>query len=445
VSLASELSPQPCPSPGGEEGVTGRVHVFLDLSRLLWRAERFAPTGIDRVELAYAKHLLASASERVSFAGHWGRLGLLPDRRAAAFIRALDAVWSGAAIDNAARERTRRLARRLRAQILVNGDAPLYRRARARGGAIVYLLVSHHGLVWPAPLVRFKRRTGARLVCLVHDLIPISHPQYGRWGDAWRHRRRMDAVARLADGVVVNSAGTAAALEHHLTATGRRLPIRVAPLGLDLPLVEAAPAARSPYFVCVATIEPRKNHRLLLDVWRRLAARDSGAPRLALIGRRGRKSGAIVAEIVRPGPLQRLVDEHNALPDAAVARLVAGAKALLYPSFAEGFGLPVAEALALGVPVLCSDLAELRELGRDVPEYLDPRDRRAWHQAVLDYAAAVSPRRGAQLARLGDWRPPSWEAHFRELWPFLDRFAVPTKAGAHRQEIETPGFLLARE
>jgi glycosyltransferase involved in cell wall biosynthesis len=415
------LSPPPHPSPIEGEGVA--AHVFLDLSRLLWRAERFAPTGIDRVELAYAKHLAAFAPGHVSFTGHWGRLGLLPDRRAAAFIAALDAVWSGTAVDNAARERTRRLARRLRTDILFGGEARLYRRARARGGAAVYLLVSHHGLVWPAPLFRFKRRTGARLVCLVHDLIPISHPQYGRWGDAWRHRRRMDAVARLADRVIVNSAGTAVALERHLAAAGGKPPIRVAPLGLDLPRPQSPPAAASPYFVCIATIEPRKNHRLLIEVWRRLAARGGAAPRLVLIGRRGRRSGVVVAALERPEPLRHLVDEHNALPDAAVAGLVAGAKALVYPSFAEGFGLPVAEALALGVPVLCSDLPELRELGGDVPEYLDPRDRRAWHAAVIDYAAAQSPRREAQLARLRHWQPPSWEAHFRAVWPLLDQFA----------------------
>src|SRR6516162_9026386 len=122
------------------------MHIFLDLSRLLWRAERSAPTGIDRVELAYAKHLIATRREGGSFAGYWGRLGLLPDDCSGAFIEALDAVWSGASIDRAARARTAVLARGLRARLLLRGPAPLYRRAHARGGDLVYLLVSHHGL-----------------------------------------------------------------------------------------------------------------------------------------------------------------------------------------------------------------------------------------------------------------------------------------------------------
>jgi glycosyltransferase involved in cell wall biosynthesis len=399
------------------------MHIFLDLSRLLWRAERFAPTGIDRVELAYAKHLIATRREGVSFAGYWGRLGLLPDDRSGALIEALDAVWSGDSIDRAARARTAVLARGLRARLLLRGPAPLYRRARTRGSELVYLLVSHHGLVRPSALLRFKARTGARFVCLVHDLIPIKHPEYVRWGDAWRHRRRMDSVANLADRVIVNSAGTAVELERHLAEAGSTAPIRVAPLGIDLRRSARPPAAvgQSPYFVYVATIEPRKNHHLLFDVWRQLAAAaGGGAPRLVLIGRRGLRSRKIIELIERSGLARGLVEEHNDLPDAAVARLVAGAQASLYPSLAEGYGLPVAEALALGVPVLCSDLPELREIGLDVPEYLDPLDRCAWCDAVLDYAQNGSIRRQAQLARLTRWRAPSWEQHFSRVQPLID-------------------------
>jgi glycosyltransferase involved in cell wall biosynthesis len=268
-----------------------------------------------------------------------------------------------------------------------------------------------------------QRTHRPRFVCLVHDLIPIKHPEYVRWGEAWRHRRRMNTVANLADRVIVNSAGTAASLERHFKVAGSTAPIRVAPLGIDLRRSARAPTAvgHCPYFVYVATIEPRKNHRLLLDVWRQLAAvAGSSAPRLVLIGRRGWRGRKIIKLIERLGLARGLVAEHNDLPDVVVSGLVAGAQASLYPSFAEGYGLPVAEALALGVPVLCSDLPELREIGLDVPEYLDPRDQRAWREAVLDYAQAASIRRQAQLNRLNRWRPPSWEQHFSMVQPLIE-------------------------
>jgi glycosyltransferase involved in cell wall biosynthesis len=396
------------------------THIFFDLSRLLWRAERFAPTGIDRVELAYARHLIAAEGERLSFAGWWGRLGLLPGERAARFVAALAAQWSGGGVDEAARGRAASLARGLRLDALRHGEKPLHARVRDAGSA-VYLHVSHQRLDRPAAFLRLKERTGMRFVCLVHDLIPIEHPQLVPWWQPRRHRRRIAAIGRLADAVVVNSAGTAAALARHLPEAGGRLPVLVAPLGLDMPAPPAPAEAGGPgYFVALSTIEPRKNHRLLIEAWQRLAAElGDAAPRLVLIGRRGWRARRILAPLDRPGPLRGLVETRSALSDAAVADLFAGARALLHPSFAEGFGLPVAEALALGLPVLCSDLAELRELGGGAPEYLGPRDLAAWHAAVLDYAQPNSPRRAAQLDRLPAWRPPSWQAHFAALRELL--------------------------
>jgi hypothetical protein len=75
--------------------------------------------------------------------------------------------------------------------------------------------------------------------------------------------------------------------------------------------------------------------------------------------------------------------------------------------------------LALGAPVLCSDIPALRETGGSVPEYLDPLDGLGWRAAILDYADEPSPRRDAQLARLAGWRPPRWSEHFAEVDRFL--------------------------
>ena len=110
--------------------------------------------------------------------------------------------------------------------------------------------------------------------------------------------------------------------------------------------------------------------------------------------------------------LRGVVFELRSVPDREVAHLLKGAQALLLPSFAEGFGFPVIEALALGVPVLCSDLPALRENGGEVPEYLDPLDGVGWRQAIIDYVMPASPRRAAQLHRLAGWQPPCWQDHF---------------------------------
>jgi glycosyltransferase involved in cell wall biosynthesis len=103
------------------------------------------------------------------------------------------------------------------------------------------------------------------------------------------------------------------------------------------------------------------------------------------------------------------------LPDAAVARLLAGACASLYPSFAEGFGLPVAEALAPGVPVLCRNLPALREVGREAPEFLDPRDPAGWEEAIVEYVGRGTLRRRWQLERFAVRRAPNWDEHCKNL------------------------------
>src|SRR4029079_9804715 len=134
-----------------------------------------------------------------------------------------------------------------------------------------------------------------------------------------------------------------------------------------------------PYFVYLSTIEARKNHLLLLNLWRRLGGEfGDRAPRLVLVGQRGWETENVIDMLDRCPALRGLVIEHNALPDAAMVPLLKGARAMLLPSFAEGFGFPVVEALQLGIPALCSDIAALRETGGAVPEFLDPLDGPGW-------------------------------------------------------------------
>ena len=191
-----------------------------------------------------------------------------------------------------------------------------------------------------------------------------------------------------------------------------------------------------PYFVCIGTIEARKNHLLLLNIWRQLAgALGDAAPALVLIGQRGWETESAVDMLERCPALRGLVFEHGNLPDAQVNRLVRGARALVLPSFAEGFGFPLIEALAQGIPVICSDLAPLRENGREVPEYLNPLDGVGWASAIIDYALPASPRRDAQLRRLAGWRPPSWETHFADVEALI---AVAGRQFGNRAQSRAP-------
>jgi glycosyltransferase involved in cell wall biosynthesis len=401
--------------------------IVLDLSRLLSRAGRETPTGIDRVELAYAEHLIANdASALFAAVTPFGGLGLVPRQTAEMFVAALAATWRGgkSAADLAA---VRRLGWRARFAASISGERRLAAALRQSREPPVYLLVSHHHLEKPAIVARLKARTAARFVCLIHDLIPIEYPEYAKPGQAENHRRRIETATRFADALIVNSKVTRDALLPYIELRGRSPPVLVAPLGLDLPPEpnHATPPLERPYFVCIGTVEAKKNHLLLLNVWRRLAAElGSAVPLLVLIGQRGWETENVIDMLDRSPGLRGTVIEHNTLPDAEMVRLLKDARALLLPSFAEGFGFPIIEAFSIGVPALCSDIPALRETGGPIPEYLDPLDGPGWRAAILDYASANSARRAAQLERLAGWQPPRWQDHFASV----DRFIAETAA-----------------
>jgi glycosyltransferase involved in cell wall biosynthesis len=397
--------------------------IVLDLSRLLSRAGRETPTGIDRVELAYAEQLIAAdPTARFATTTLSGGLGLVPRATAEAFVAAIGTAWRCSRDIAGDQRKVRRLGWRGRLAALLGGEARLFAARHARAGQPVYVLVSHHHLEKPAIFERLKARSGARFVCLIHDLIPMQFPEYARPGQAENHRRRIETVIRFADALIVNSAVTRDALLPHLARAGRNTPVLVAPLGLDLPNEIGEPEPpRRPYFVYIGTIEAKKNHLLLLNLWRQLAT-DLGnaAPVLVLIGQRGWEAENVVDMLERCPAVQGSVIEHNTLPDTEMVRLLKDARALLLPSFAEGFGFPLIEAFSVGVPALCSDIPALRETGGAVPEYLDPLDGPGWRAAILDYMAPNSPRRMAQLERLRGWQPPTWEAHFEKVDRLID-------------------------
>jgi len=395
--------------------------ILFDLSRLISRAGRQTPTGIDRVELAYAEHLIAGTIPlHFTTLTAAGRLGLLPKAPAIKYVQTIGRAWRGHASQQIGR--TKRLARRLRLSALLNGGYALRDQFRGKADKPVYLLVSHHHLEKHHVIGDLKRQSAARFICLIHDLIPIEFPEYALPGQDDKHRRRIKTAAALADAVIVNSTVTREAFQPYLTRASRTPPLLVAPFGLDLLAkpMDALAAIKAPYFVCVGTIEARKNHLMLLNLWRQLAIElGDTTPRLVLIGQRGWETENVVDMLERCPALRGIVFEYDDLSDAEVMRFVKGAQALLLPSFAEGFGFPLVEALALRTPVLCSDLPALRENGGCIPEFFDPLDGPGWRAAIVDYSLPSSPRRQAQLNRLAGWKPPSWEDHFAAVDPLI--------------------------
>ncbi len=125
----------------------------------------------------------------------------------------------------------------------------------------------------------------------------------------------------------------------------------------------------------------------------------------------------------RCAELRGLVHEESNCSDERLHALLHHARALLFPSFVEGYGLPLVEALMLRVPVIASNLAIFREIAADMPDYLDPLDGTGWISRILAYVPADSPERSAQMARIAHFREPTWSEHFDRVDTFLDSLA----------------------
>lgn len=125
-----------------------------------------------------------------------------------------------------------------------------------------------------------------------------------------------------------------------------------------------------------------------MSVWRDLVAElGASAPKLVIVGKRGWNSAEIVAALEQEAARGHVI-EVAGLPTRDYRVLLDHCSALLAPSFAEGFGLPVAEALAVGAPVIAADIAPFREQGGDRLTYRDPQSSQEWREAICACAAS---------------------------------------------------------
>ncbi|NUT00699.1 MAG: glycosyltransferase family 4 protein, partial [Sphingomonas sp.] len=278
----------------------------------------------------------------------------------------------------------------------------------------LYLNVGHTGLDDPG-LAAWIQSAGVRPVYFIHDLIPITHPEYCREGELERHHARMRTALRTGAAIIGNSQATLDELA--LFAEAEKLdvpPSTAAWLGITpMPPPAAVGSSDRPTFVIVGTIEARKNHLFLLQVWTRIAQKmGSDAPHLLVLGQRGWECEQAVDLLDRAAALKPVVTEIGGCSDEELAAHLHNAQALLFPSLAEGYGLPLVEALSAGTPVIASDLPVFREISQDIPTFVDPLDGPDWERQIIDFSRHDSETRKAQCARMPSFRVPTWADHF---------------------------------
>jgi glycosyltransferase involved in cell wall biosynthesis len=380
--------------------MTPEPAILLDVSRLISRLGQGPATGIDRVEAEWLAHLQTRPHLLLCRVPR-GQL-LLPPAAGAAILRWIagdiaDLPQPGFLDRLRGRQGPRVCAeaalRRMALARAGRDGQGMARRVLKRLGPASYLNTGHANLdarLW-------QNLRGLRRIVLIHDTIPLDHPEFTRAGQSGKFRDRFAAALSHAELVLTVSQASRADVLRWRDRLGLpdRARIEAVPLGTRL----AAPARSAaiagiplerPFFVTLGTIEPRKNHALLLDAWQELARRMPAdrLPRLFIIGRRGWENHQVFARLDML-PADGAVREYSGLDDGAVAYLLARSHGLLMPSRAEGFGLPLTEAAARGIPVLSAPLPAARELLGDYARWLSPDDPRGWAGAVALLAAAA--------------------------------------------------------
>lgn len=273
----------------------------------------------------------------------------------------------------------------------------------------------YHATYWPLPLDR-----DVPMVLTIHDLLTLREPS---WGTARMRaeQRAIVSLARRAAHVVCDSEATRLDV---LERTGLA-PEQVTTvyLGVNEELLAGVDAERvaqvrarygldRPYVLSLSTRDPRKNLGRLIDAYDLLCAECGAQWDLVLVGASGWGTDEVTPRLQRSRPGRVLVTGH--VPRADLPALLRGASALGYPSLGEGFGLPPLEAMALGCPVVTSNISSLPEVVGDAAVMVDPRDTEAiaagLRRVLTDRELAEELRRRGQARA----RQFTWERTARE-------------------------------
>jgi len=278
----------------------------------------------------------------------------------------------------------------------------------------IYLMLDSFWLRSAAPRAAEKlRRRGRSVVAVIYDVLALTDPQYFAGDLPTVLARQFARLVKANVAFVSISAEAARQVHERAWATWPNGAGEVGhfPLGHDLePSSKPAPDGGAvlldgPLFLVVGTLEARKNHQVVLDAFERLWA--TGWPgTLLIIGKPGWGTDPLLARLAaHPERGRRLLVEHAA-SDERLADAYRSAAATIMPSLAEGFGLPIVESMAAGVPVIASDIAVFREILGNDPLLFDPANADDLVRAVNTLLADPA----AHRTRAASFRWPDWRA-----------------------------------
>ena len=285
-----------------------------------------------------------------------------------------------------------------------------------------------------AAIAERKRKGGSRHVILCHDIIPIQFPEWYSVPDAAGFKTYYDLAFATADRVMFTSNQTAKDATAYCRSIGVEIKdSAVVPMGSDIAPKMASGVAlpamleMEKYALFVSTIEPRKNHRLLVEAWRGLILSgviSRSGFKLVFVGRRGWMMGSFFQDIADDPVLKGTVIHLENVDDAKLARLYLDAGFCLYPPKFEGFGLPIVEALSYGKALLVANAGPMPEIAGDFAIPVDPDAPEAWADAMQKWIENPGERKVWSRRAAEQYRPVSWDQSAKL---FFEKVLAPTQ------------------
>lgn len=417
------------------------MNIAFDLTHLVARTGIATPTGIDRIDANFAEHL--SARRDVNLLGvqyGFGQPYLFPREEVARLALGQAQRWRqrGAGDEDAERlvwdfisaaPHAWTLSRVSAASLQAGEHRPVRSLLRHRGQCAkdlslphgtIYLNIAQYLLEVPWFTRWLRGRPDIKPVFFIHDLIPLDYPEYFPQERKWRFPRIVQGAMNHAAALLASSEATAERIARYRRDKGLSvIPIIANPLPAAHQFLDRTgrKVSNHPYVLAIGTVEPRKNYLGLLLLWRRLILEGQMVPKLVILGRIGWENEGVIALLERSPALKGHVMVASGISDEACLRLLQGARALLSPSFAEGYGIPIVEALSAGVPVIASDIPVYREITQGRATFCSALDGQAWARAVTDLLHPVGNETRQRDADA--FSPPQWETYFDRLLPAL--------------------------
>ncbi|WP_349934957.1 glycosyltransferase family 1 protein [Acetobacter sp. A11-2] len=274
-----------------------------------------------------------------------------------------------------------------------------------------------------------RQQYGMRIGVLVHDLVPLLWPEWCQPGLPAVFRRWYEHVVPECDVIFANSESTQKDVLAYAQQSGKPLsvPVIVVPMGCGFSKPDSANASAfvqeqikqlGPYVLCAGTLEVRKNHALLIRVWRRLLLERPAntVPKLVIAGGQGWLVDDLLQQLENSAWLNGHVVWIDRPSDSCMTQLYKQAQFTIFPSFYEGWGLPVTESLYWGKPSLTSSASSLPEAGMGLTEMFDPDNASQALELVRN--VLDQPQRLAAMEQQikAHFQPISWSRAAETLW-----------------------------